>query len=293
MKKASSVFPPLMGLALVLLVGCDDDGQFAALQALQPSNPYTQARTNSGALVKTVERSVEAPDVFTTTELGLWDGRPSLGGVWVAHPDVNEPEQVIIRNLENNKFVVGALFLRARNIPGPRIQISSDAAEALDMRAGAPATLNVTALRKEQPVVSPKGFDPQQSKTIEEPDAIAANTLDPISAAASALDMPAAPSAASRAQNVPTNVAPKPRSSTLVSDKPFIQVGIFSVEANAQRTATQMRNAGIIPTIKSFDRNGKPFWRVVIGPAATIGERAQLLDQIKGEGFTDAYAVTN
>jgi cell division septation protein DedD len=153
--------------------------------------------------------------------------------------------------------------------------------------------LNVTALRKEQPVVSPKGFDPQQSKTIEEPDAIAANTLDPISAAASALDMPAAPSAASRAQNVPTNVAPKPRSSTLVLDKPFIQVGIFSVEANAQRTATQMRNAGIIPTIKSFDRNGKPFWRVVIGPAATIGERAQLLDQIKGEGFTDAYAVTN
>ena len=40
-------------------------------------------------------------------------------GVWVAHPDVNEPEQVIIRNLENNKSVVGALFLRARNIPGP------------------------------------------------------------------------------------------------------------------------------------------------------------------------------
>ena len=42
-----------------------------------------------------VERDVEAPGVFQVTEAGLWDGRPSLGGVWVAHPDVTEPERVI------------------------------------------------------------------------------------------------------------------------------------------------------------------------------------------------------
>jgi hypothetical protein len=32
------------------------------------------------------ERDVEAPEVFDVTDAGLWDGRPSLGGVWVAHP---------------------------------------------------------------------------------------------------------------------------------------------------------------------------------------------------------------
>ena len=33
-------------------------------------------------------RDVERPDIFSVTENALWDGRPSLGGVWVAHPDV-------------------------------------------------------------------------------------------------------------------------------------------------------------------------------------------------------------
>ena len=82
-----------------------------------------------------VERDVEAPEVFQVTEPGLWDGRPSLGGVWVAHPDVTEPERVIVRNEANGKFVIGALFRRERDIPGPRMQASSDAAAALGMLA--------------------------------------------------------------------------------------------------------------------------------------------------------------
>ena len=40
------------------------------------------------------KESVEAPDVFQVAEAGLWDGRPSLGGIWVAHPDVTQPERV-------------------------------------------------------------------------------------------------------------------------------------------------------------------------------------------------------
>jgi rare lipoprotein A len=46
------------------------------------------------------ERDVEAPEVFDVTDEGLWDGRPSLGGVWVAHPDATDPERVMIRNTE-------------------------------------------------------------------------------------------------------------------------------------------------------------------------------------------------
>lgn len=97
-----------------------------------------------------VETDVEAPDVFQATDQGLWDGRPSLGGIWVAHPDVASPERVVIRNRDNGQFVIGALFRRERDNPGPPIQVSSDAAEALGMLAGAPATLDVTALRREE-----------------------------------------------------------------------------------------------------------------------------------------------
>ncbi len=72
-----------------------------------------------------------------------------LGGIWVAHPDVSEPERVIIRNPSNGTSVVGALFRRERDVPGPPLQISSDAANALDMVAGEPQELGVTALRRE------------------------------------------------------------------------------------------------------------------------------------------------
>jgi cell division septation protein DedD len=296
-------------LALGVLAGCDESGQFVAMQAFKP-NTKTEGTPAPDTPIKSVERDVEAPDVFSATEAGLWDGRPSLGGVWVAHPDVTEPERVIIRNTTNDQFVVGALFRRERDIPGPRLQISSDAAEALGMLAGAPAELNVTALRKEEVAIEPEVDAAVEVDAVAAPADITATPLDPIESAAAAIDAPApaplpsaTPVAASKpavgilpeetAKPIPAAAtAPaKPKGSGLA--KPFVQIGIFSVEANAERTAKQMRSAGIIPTIKTFERDGKPFWRVVVGPAGTSGERTQLLTRIKAEGFTDAYAVTN
>ncbi|MFD1808565.1 hypothetical protein ACFSHQ_11940 [Gemmobacter lanyuensis] len=33
-----------------------------------------------------VDRDVEAPEIFQTTDTALWDGRPSLGGSGSPHP---------------------------------------------------------------------------------------------------------------------------------------------------------------------------------------------------------------
>jgi cell division septation protein DedD len=272
-------------VSLAVLTGCDETGQFNLGQAFK-GNGTDAAPQRSGSTTKTTERDVEAPDVFSATEAGLWDGRPSLGGVWVAHPDVKDPERVIIRNTTNNKFVVGALFRRERDIPGPRLQISSDAAEALGMLAGAPAQLNVTALRKEEIAVEPAVTDIATTDELAQPADVQETALDPIADAAAAID------AAAPTTPIATPApAPRPTGSTL--DKPFIQIGIFSVEANATRTASQMRTAGLVPTIKRGDSGGKPFWRVLVGPAQNSSERKTLLNKIKGEGFSDAYAVTN
>ena len=54
-----------------------------------------------------------------------------------------------------------------------------------------------------------------------------------------------------------------------------------------------MRSAGMLPTVKRSEINDKPFWRVVVGPAATKSELTNLLKSIKTEGFSDAYAVSN
>lgn len=279
--------------ALGVLAGCDESGQFVAMQAFKP-NTSVEGTPVVGSATKTVERDVEAPDVFSANEAGLWDGRPSLGGVWVAHPDVTEPERVIIRNATNDKFVVGALFRRERDIPGPRLQISSDAAEALGMLAGAPAELNVTALRKEEVTEAVEDAAPVEVAGVAAPSEVTATTLDPIQGAAAAIDA-AAPGIQPAATTTATPVAAAApaRASASSLSKPFIQIGIFSVQENADRTAKQMRGAGIIPIVNTFDRDGKTFWRVVVGPAANSGERTQLLSKVKNEGFTDAFAVSN
>jgi len=286
----------ICGAAMMVLAGCQ--GLEGAFQA-RPAANASMVDTSSTRLV---ERDVEAPDVFQKTEMGLWDGRPSLGGVWVAHPDVTEPERVIIRNTANSKFVIGALFKRERSTPGPAFQISSDAAAALGMLAGAPGQLNVTALRREaapDPAAAPEDGpvgEPAPEAEALMSDEIEATALDPVAGAAAA-----AIATAEITQNTesvtpaPTPMpaaVPAPRTASTLS-RPFIQIGIFSIEQNANNTATAMRQAGMVPTVIEQSSQGKTFWRVVVGPATSTSERSALLKKIKGVGFDDAYPVSN
>lgn len=287
-------------LALVLgvtvaLSGCQEGQKFNLFQKKDGTEAAAPAaKKKSGG--KVVERDVEMPDVFQKTEAGLWDGRPSLGGVWVAHPDVGEPERVIIRNTANGKFVVGALFRRERENPGPRLQVSSDAAEALGMLAGQPMKLNVTALRREEVQVEPPQEPAPAAGELKAPSGVEAKKLDPIAGAAAAIEkaekkpVEGAAAAAPAAQPKPK---PKPAQKSSSLSKPFIQIGIFSVEKNANNTATAMRQAGMSPVVKQQKLNGKAFWRVLVGPANTSAERASLLKKVKASGFTDAYFVKN
>lgn len=266
--------------ALTLLAACDDPQQLATF--MQPSE---QPRETT---VTVIEQEVEAPEVFQAVETGLWDGRPSLGGIWVAHPDTIDPEQVIIRNTANGKFVIGSLFIRERAVPGPRLQVSSDAAEALGMIAGQPVELSVTALRKREIELAPA--------TIPEP------TVETTTVAESA-DQPETQEAGATAPEIrptdqpvtittpPVEPTPAPAQASNL-EKPYIQIGIFGVEANARNTATAMRTDGIVPTVREYQANGKTFWRVLVGPAANASERRALLNKVREKGFADAYFVS-
>lgn len=122
-------------------VGGTDTAPAASTGAGTPGQIPGPARSGSG-------REVEAPDVFQANDTALWDGRPSLGGIWVASPEAVDPERVVMFNPATGKSVTGALFRRERENPGPVLQVSSDAADALGMLAGQPTELRVTALRK-------------------------------------------------------------------------------------------------------------------------------------------------
>lgn len=302
-KPANRVGMALAVSSVLALAACDENGEFAFPQlGAGGGADGSETTITDTQSVQLVERDVEAPDAFQVTEAGLWDGRPSLGGVWVAHPDVSEPERVIIRNQANGTFVIGALFRRERDNPGPSLQVSSDAADALEMLAGAPAQLQVTALRREEVADAPQAtptaeFEPPSdiaaapidATPLDAPDPTAA-AVDPIAAAAAAIE------AADAVTPTATPVAtPRPAAAPAGSNlaKPYIQLGIFSVEDNARGTADRMRSNGIVPTVLEQSSQGRTFFRVIVGPATSESERAELLAQVKAQGFADAYFVTN
>ena len=185
----------------VLLMGCVDGagsggsgGSAAGIAAAPGASP-------------SATREVEAPEIFQTTDSALWDGRPSLGGIWVASPDVTNPERVVMVNPATGKTVTGALFRRERENPGPKLQISSDAAEALGILAGQPTTLRVTALRKQE-VAAPATEPAAAAAPAGEAAETAARATAALQAAATTAPPAGPPSADST--GTPTDVAAAP-----------------------------------------------------------------------------------
>ncbi|MFT6223383.1 MAG: rare lipoprotein A [Paracoccaceae bacterium] len=217
-------------------------------------------------LLSSVNADIEAPEIFASSEDALWTGTPSFGGVWVAHPEALTPEQVIIRNTNNGKSVIGSLFKRERDNPGPRFQVSSDAARALSILAGQPTTISVIALRRsEASAPATQTGANAASGTIE------TGTLAAIRTANSAQ------------ADAPTNTTPQS----------FVQIGIFSIKANATGAAKALTERGLAAEMREHDAPDKPFWRVLVAADAETGGREATLQSVRKAGFADAYFVTD
>lgn len=337
----------LTAAAALVLAGCES-GTGPLAKRADGTTDSVAARASSPSAVS-VETEVEAPQVFKLTGAGLWDGRPSLGGVWVAHPSVTNPERVMIRNTKNGKSVIGALFRRERDNPGPALQVSSDAAEELGLLAGAPTELSVVALRKEEKTLPAPETSEPQTAAVGSPAAVvagaapAADGKDAVAAAGAEVAAQAAPvekpkrglfgglfkkkpkpepatepaaiadgasaqpieqstlepvtataAAGIAAAEAKQKAAPKPAAAPAgpAFKRAYVQIGIFTLEANARRAAGQMKTAGMTATVVADQSQGKNFWRVIVGPAASVAERDALVTRVKGVGYPDAYPVT-
>lgn len=274
------------------------------------------------------ERDVEDPGTFSRRENALWDGRPSFGGVWVAHPEARAPQRVIIRNTENGRETVGSLFTRERMNPGPAFQVSGEAASAVGILAGAPTMIEVVALRVEetapepQPVADvataeaeaeprPAAEPPQDAPEPARPEPRPAEDDE----ALIAMPQPEAPAprqgllgrlfGRDRTQAAaPDQIESTPLDATAMAEappaaaapasalaQPYIQLGIFSVESNAANAERMARGADLPVRVVPGSAQGNAFWRVVVGPAQDAGAHAQMLARVKSLGFNDAYAV--
>lgn len=376
--KQAALLAGMAGTLAACVAGLPGSSPTATDEALPISAEAGDTAPAPSALTL-VARDVEAPDVFNVSDQGLWDGRPSLGGVWVATKNVKDPERVMIRNPSNGKSVIGALFRREADNPGPSLQVSSDAAEALGMLAGQPAKLSVVALKREEPkapvtdatLAAPakatddavKDVTAADSKQLATDGKASTTSVDAVVAgAASALDKAegktaaavdgagdatagadmAAPAkkahwwqfkrkaaeakagdaqadavAATDGTAIPAGTltggavtaapldkqtgakqaAAKPTAAKSAAPgepqllRAYVQIGIFSTEANAKRAASQMKGAGLAASVRKDDSNGKSFWRVIVGPATSVADRDALAARVKSVGYPDAYPV--
>lgn len=312
----------VMSTALVLVLGLSGCEQMSAFSdKMQGSVGGTSipgvVDSPQQANLRIEERDVEAPDVFSVNDEAMWDGRPSFGGVWAAVPGNVQPERVRIENGETGKSVVGALFKREAANPGPPIEVSSDAATALGMIPGQPATLSITALRRETIDVTPAidesaGPAPVIVQSGEEPlaEAVDASSTDTGNITTTPLVETAVLSQA--IDNAPDDArpgtaqdtAPQTRPATSetpvasaasnqVPDRPFVQVGTFRSESNANGLTQILGDNNIAAVVRSQTMdNGRKLYRVVAGPAATQRDLSTLADRISSLGFTDAFLVS-
>ena len=226
------------------------------LVGCQSANNETVGTLSKPLGIEFKENDVEAPEIFNAEGLAYWDGQSSLGGVWITHPNVDQATRVLIKDKYSGKSVIGAVFNRSGKEDEKRMLLSSEAAASLGVEANENRVITVTALRALKTVKSIKNK--------------------------------------SYAKNSETKVisGQNSESENITLKKPYIQVGIFSIEQNARNTAEVMQQLNIQPTVKEQTSRNKIFWRVIVGPAVDMNERSTLLQKVKAVGFGDAYAVS-
>lgn len=145
LRRSDTMMTALVAAASALLVaGCSDVPGAAPDQ--QPDIAATAVGAAPVRPVTSPPALEPAPEIFSTEAWALWDGRKTLGGRWVALPDVDIARRVRLTDTESGTAIDGALIRRNPDQTGPKLIISSEAAESLKLRPGVATPVMIVAL---------------------------------------------------------------------------------------------------------------------------------------------------
>lgn len=232
------------------------------------------ARAHQTAKVEDVEQ----PDVFQATDLAMWDGRPTLGDIWISVPGALQPERVMIRNEDTGRTIKGAMFVRD-HVPhaAPPIRLSPGAARALGVAPLETARISVTAIRR-APEIS------------EDAPAIARSDSDP--------DVPRISGARPNAQSIPQAPAVSFIDAYLApseNDDGYVEVAQAIDPDGASRVHDQLTAAAIPAEIQEDFMDGRSVFRVFASAGVDHGVLGGTLNAIRfagsAEGSDDGTVV--
>lgn len=174
-----------------------------------------------------------------------------------AHKSLPLPTYVRVRNLRNNRSVVVRVNDRGPFLHNRLIDLSYAAALKLDMVRDGTSLVEVTAIDVDEPA---------GERTVR-------------------LAEPPQPAAAAAAQ--PTRAAP-------ATAPLFVQVGAFGERANAQRQLDELSRAGIGNAFIDEERAPeRAFYRVRVGPVASVEQYDTLVTQLERIGIDDPYLIND
>lgn len=256
----------------------------------------------------------EQPD-YDTTGIASWygqdyQGKPTADGeifdmnaVTGAHPTLPMPVNVRVTNLENGRSIVVRINDRGPYVNGRILDVSEHAADLLGFRQEGLARVRVTFLGRanlngpglasaaDQTPVAVATAVPAAPVT-----AVEVGMLPPVTGVAMAGEKPVAALPTPVEQMIlpplPETVdgqvieMPVPATTAL-----YVQAGAFLSLTNANYLASRLISAGA--KVSTGTKDGRPIYRVRVGPFQSVDDADAALTEIEGLGQNDAEIVVD
>jgi rare lipoprotein A len=221
-----------------------------------------------------------------------------------AHKTLPMPTLVRVTNLENGRSIVVRINDRGPFVNNRIIDMSRRGAQLLGFEQNGTAKVRVQVLAEESMTLAAQASAQGGEAFGKAPDAapagiVQATVLPPSGAGAGTQAV--ASGSASTVKPVPKTVlgqAQVPRLTGQVSVMPvkasniFIQAGAFLRQGNAQQLQRKLAAMGQT-RITQFILNQQRFYRVQLGPIASVDEADRLLQQLIESGHQDARIAVN
>jgi rare lipoprotein A len=222
--------------------------------------------------------------------------------ITAAHPTLPMPVNVRVTNLENGKSIVVRVNDRGPYVNGRVIDLSEHAADLLGYRLQGTAKVRVTYLGRAD---GPNGGAPPPAEETppEIAVAVAAAPTPPVSTEALPPVTGVPVEAGAPAKPLPTPVPLAPVIAT-PQDLPtgqvsqvavpaatsiYVQAGAYGSLDNAKRVADKLASLGA--KISTIMRDGKPLYRVRIGPMQNVDQADATLNSVHDLGHNDVNIV--
>lgn len=252
---------------------------------------------------------------YDTTGIASWYGEDYQGkptadgelfdrnGVTGAHPTLPMPVNVRVTNLENGRSIVVRINDRGPYVNGRILDLSEHAAELLGFRAEGLARVRVTYLGRAE-LNGPGLATPAEETPMEIANAVPAAPVKPVE-----VGMLPPVTGVAIAADKPVAALPQPVEQTILPPLPeaadgqviempvpavtalYVQAGAFLSLTNANYLASRLSSAGA--RVSAGTKDGRPIYRVRVGPFQSVDDADAALVRIEGLGQNDAQIVVD